>query len=52
MKNADKIKKTMETERRRTATTLKYLRGPVIGKTEQLLSLYITESNERKIPPQ
>jgi hypothetical protein len=29
MKNADKIKKTMETARWKTATTLKYLCGPV-----------------------
>jgi hypothetical protein len=47
MKNGDKIKKTMETARRKTATTLRYTRGPVIGKTEWLLSLYVGQSNER-----
>jgi hypothetical protein len=31
-KNADKIKKTVGTERRKTATTLRYTRGTVIRK--------------------
>jgi hypothetical protein len=39
MKNADKIKNTMETARSKTMTTLRYPRGPLIGKMEQLLSL-------------
>jgi hypothetical protein len=34
MKNADKIKETMETARRKTAATLRYSHGPVIGKME------------------
>jgi hypothetical protein len=41
MENADKIKKTMETGKSKTATTLRYPRGPVIGKMEQLLSLWV-----------
>jgi hypothetical protein len=49
MKNADKIKKTMETARRKTTTTLRYSCGPVIGIIEELLSLYVGESNERNI---
>jgi hypothetical protein len=50
MKNGDKIKKTMETTRRKTATTRRYSCDPVIGKMEQLLSLWVDESDERNIP--
>jgi hypothetical protein len=39
MNNADKIKKTMETERRKTATALRY----TCEKMEQLLSLWVDE---------
>jgi hypothetical protein len=36
MKNADKITKTMETTGGKSATTLRYSRGPVIGRMEEL----------------
>jgi hypothetical protein len=39
MNDAGKIKKTVETARRKTATTLRYTCGTVIRKMEQLLSL-------------
>jgi hypothetical protein len=48
MKNADKIKKTMETERRKTATAVRYTML-LIGKMEHLLSLWVDDSNERNI---
>jgi hypothetical protein len=35
MKNADKIKKKMETARRKSATPLQYSHDPVTGKMEQ-----------------
>jgi hypothetical protein len=42
--------KTMKTARRKTATTLRYSHGLVIGKMEQLLSLWVDESNKINIP--
>jgi hypothetical protein len=51
MKNADNITKIKETARGRTDTTLRYSCGPVIGKMEQLLSLWVDETNEKIFLP-